>query len=403
MTDLELMRSLAADASSRIILLVLDGLGGLPIHDGGPTELEAANTPNLDRLAVEGTLGQIIPIMRGVTPGSGPAHLALLGYDPFHYSIGRGVLEACGVGIHVGEGDVAARGNFCTLDPDGRISDRRAGRLSSRTATALVEKLQSVSVPDVEIEIRHVREHRFVVVMRGKGLNDNIYDTDPQQDGVPPLAAVARAPEAQRAADRFNRWIASARNVLAQEEPANMLILRGFSRDPRLPEYSDVYKLRAACVAVYPMYKGVARLAGMDVQTLAGDGIHDECAALAVAWNDYDFFFMHVKSTDSRGEDGDFEGKVQAIEDVDDALPALLNLGPDVLLVTGDHSTPSRMRSHSWHPVPLLLWAPETHLPDHCVTFGERECARGGLGSFSATNLMPLAMAHAGRLAKHGA
>ncbi|MFQ5409027.1 MAG: 2,3-bisphosphoglycerate-independent phosphoglycerate mutase [Anaerolineales bacterium] len=403
MDNFDLIRTLARPGQSKIVLLVLDGLGGLPIEPGGPTELEAAHTPHLDRLATEGVLGQTIPIRPGITPGSGPAHLALFGYDPIQYDIGRGVLEAFGVGVEVGAHDVAARGNFCTVDGDGIITDRRAGRISSDRAQPLVEKLNAVTIPDVEIEVRHVKEYRFVVVMRGEGLAADIADTDPQRIGAPPLAATARHAAAERAAGLFNEWITAGRAVLADDHPANMFTLRGFSADPRLPQYEDVYKLHAACVAVYPMYKGVARLVGMDVQAFDGDAPADEFAAAARVWNDYDFFFTHIKPTDSRGEDGDFEGKVAVIEAVDAALPALLDLQPDVLIVTGDHSTPARLRSHSWHPVPLLVWAPATHRPDMSASFGEHVCAAGGLGTIAAADLMPLALAHAGRLAKYGA
>ena len=403
MANFEMMRQLAQQADTKIVLLVLDGLGGLPTVPSGPTELEAAHTPNLDRLATEGTLGQTIPVRPGVTPGSGPAHLSMFGYDPVHYDIGRGVLEAFGVGVQVGENDVAARGNFCTLDENGDISDRRASRIPNEIALPLVEKLQTIKVPGANIEVKHVKEYRFVVVMRGDGLVADIADTDPQQTGVPPHPARSRSEEAAHAAGLFNTWIAAAREVLTDEHPANMFTLRGFSSDPQLPKYDDVYALQAVCVAVYPMYKGVAKLVGMDVHNFAGDSPSAEFAALSSVWNDHDFFFVHIKPTDSRGEDGDFEGKRQIIESVDAALPELLDLRPDVLVVTGDHSTPARMRSHSWHPVPLLLWAPATHRPDKESTFGERECATGGLGTFPATELMPLALAHAGRLRKYGA
>ncbi|MBI4772338.1 MAG: 2,3-bisphosphoglycerate-independent phosphoglycerate mutase [Chloroflexi bacterium] len=403
MADFKLMRELTVTNHKKIVLLVMDGLGGLPVQPGGPTELEAARTPNMDRLAAEGCLGQTIPVAPGVAPGSGPAHLALFGYDPLQYEVGRGVLEAFGIGLPVGEHDVAARGNLCTVDAEGKISDRRAGRIPTEAAAPLVERLAGIRLPGVEIEARPVKEYRFAVVMRGEGLEAEVDDTDPQQLGAAPLPALARAPGSQRTAELYNRWIAEARRLLADQERANALTLRGFSGDPRLPKYAEVYKLRAACIAVYPMYKGVARLVGMEVQQFPGEGPADEVAALRACWNDYDFFFVHVKPTDSRGEDGDFEGKVKVIETVDAALPALLDLRPDVLVITGDHSTPARLRTHSWHPVPLLLWAPAAHRPDRCATFGERECAVGGLGTFAAADLMPLALAHAERLVKYGA
>jgi 2,3-bisphosphoglycerate-independent phosphoglycerate mutase len=403
MADFRLMRELAVEAKTKIVLLIMDGLGGLPMTPGGATELEAAHTPNLDLLAVAGTLGLSRPISAGVSPGSGPAHLALFGYDPIEYAIGRGVLEAFGIGVEVGEKDVAARGNFCTVDAQGLIVDRRAGRIASEVAAALVDKLKAVRVEGVACEVHAVKEHRFVLVLRGEGLSGAVDDTDPQVTGAAPLPARATAPGGERTAALVNQWILGAREVLAGQPHANALTLRGFSGDPNLPKYRDVYKLKAACVAVYPMYKGVAKLVGMDVQVFSGESPADEFAHLAKIWPDYDFFFVHVKPTDSRGEDGDFEAKARVIETVDQALPALLDLKPDVLIVTGDHSTPAKLRAHSWHAVPLLLYAPAMHLPDRSQNFGERECIQGGLGQFPATDIMQLALAHAGRLARYGA
>ena len=390
-------------SDKRIVLIILDGLGGLPIEPGGPTELEAASTPNMDRLASEGMLGQTIPIRPGISPGSGPAHLALFGYDPIHYEIGRGVLESTGVGLYVGPGDVAVRGNFCTLDADGNIIDRRAGRISNEVAAPLVERLKTISVPGVSTEVSMVKEYRFAVVMRGDGLHPDIDDTDPQRTGVPPLPATARTPESELTAELYNQWIAKAFEVLADEPKANGLTLRGFSTDPNLPSFQTSYGLNPVCISVYPMYRGVSRLVGMNIVDFPGDRPEDEFAAVAKVWDEHDFFFVHIKKTDSKGEDGDFEGKVKIIEGVDTALPILLDLKPDVLIITGDHSTPALMRSHSWHPVPFLLWAPATIRPDDQTEFGERSCARGSLGSFPALDTIPLALAHAERLVKYGA
>jgi 2,3-bisphosphoglycerate-independent phosphoglycerate mutase len=388
---------------SKIVLLVMDGLGGLPIQPGGPTELEAAATPLMDRLAAEGCLGQTVPIRPGITPGSGPAHLALFGYDPLQYEIGRGVLEAFGVGMLVSKGHVAARGNFCTLDAQGKISDRRASRIPTEEAIPVVELLKTVKVPGVEIEVRHVKEYRFAVVMRGEGLSPDVHDTDPQATGVTPLPARASSPAGERTAALFNQWINEAQKVIAGQPKANGLTLRGFATDPGLPTFQEAYNLKAACVAVYPMYRGVAKLVGMDVIEFEGEKAADEFAALARVWKDYDFFFVHIKKTDSMGEDGNFEGKAHVIESVDQALPALMALNPDVLMITGDHSTPSLLRSHSWHPVPFLLWAPASVRPDDQTRYGERACARGGLGTFPAVDAMPLALAHGLRLIKFGA
>jgi 2,3-bisphosphoglycerate-independent phosphoglycerate mutase len=403
MADFNLMRSLAQNAQTKIVLLVMDGVGGLPVEKDGPTELEAAQRPNMNRLAAEGCLGQMIPVGYGITPGSGPGHLSLFGYDPLRFDIGRGVLEAFGVGVHVGPDDVAARGNFCTVDSAGRITDRRAGRIPTEASSKLVENLAKMKLAGVEMEVRPVKEHRFVVVMRGPGLSACLTETDPQKTGVPPLTVKATEAKGRKTADLFNQWIAQAEKILADDHPANMLTLRGFSGDPRLPQFTDIYKVRPACVAVYPMYRGVAKLVGMQTVAFEGDAPEDEFRTVAKAWNDFDFFFVHVKSTDSRGEDGDFPAKVKVIEAVDSALPVLLACKPDVLLITADHSTPAKLKSHSWHPVPLLLWAPDTARPDAQTIFGERACASGGLGTFPTAEMMPLALAHAGRLAKYGA
>jgi 2,3-bisphosphoglycerate-independent phosphoglycerate mutase len=381
----------------------MDGLGGLPLDAGGPTELEAAQTPNMDRLASEGMLGLATPIRPGITPGSGPAHLALFGYDPLEYELGRGVLDSVGVGLEVERGDIAARGNFCTLDENGNISDRRAGRIPTEEALPLVERLKSVTVPGVAAEVRHVKEYRFAVVLRGEELSPEILDTDPQRTGVPPLPAMATSPKAEHTAELFNLWISKASQILSDQPKANGMTLRGFSTDPQLPSFMDSYGLKAAAISVYPMYKGVASLVGMQVIEFSGENPEDEFVAIQGAWDDFDFFFIHIKKTDSKGEDGDFEGKARIIEGVDQALPQLLNLRPDVLVITGDHSTPARLKTHSWHPVPFLMWAPATVRPDGQDSFGEQACTRGGLGNFSSLSTLPLALAHAGRLEKFGA
>jgi 2,3-bisphosphoglycerate-independent phosphoglycerate mutase len=305
--------------------------------------------------------------------------------------------------MKVASGDVAARGNLCSLDSAGRITDRRAGRIQSDLAAPLVERLQEIQLPGVTTEVRHVKEHRFALVVRGADLHADLEDTDPQAVGVAPLPVVARQSEAGSTAALFNRWTGEAGKILAGEKKANGLTLRGFSSDPRLPTMESVFGVRPACVAVYPMYRGVASLVGMQLLEVRGEAPEDEFAAVGAAWPDHDYFFVHIKKPDSRGEDGDFAGKVEAIEAVDRGLPALLDLKPDVLAITGDHSTPARLRSHSWHPVPLLLWAPLTIRPDAPTTFGETACAAGGLSTFPAKELMPLLLAHAGRLDKFGA
>ena len=397
------LKPLLNTEKTKIVLLVMDGLGGLPIEPGGQTELETAVTPVMDELAKNGTLGQIISIRNGITPGSGPAHLALFGYDPLVYDIGRGALEASGVGMALKKGDVAARGNFCSLDSTGKITDRRAGRISTPEALPIAEMLQEVRLPGVEIEVRHVKEYRFAVVMRGENLEPDIKDTDPQRTGVAPLSAQAVTKSSQKAADLFNQWIQRATEVIQDQPKANGLTLRGFATHPGLPTFEEVYALRAACIAVYPMYRGVSHLVGMQVIDFEGDTPEDEFSTLQRAWDDYDFFFVHIKKTDSKGEDGDFYGKAKIIEGVDKALPQLLDLNPDVLIITGDHSTPAKLKSHSWHPIPFLLHAPATVRPDSQNSFGERACDQGGLNTFSALETISLALAHARKLEKYGA
>lgn len=401
MNMLELVRELATETKTKIVLVVLDGLGGLPMTPDGPTELEAAQTPHLDALAARSICGLSTPIAPGITPGSGPGHLALFGYDPLQYEIGRGVLEALGIGFDLRPGDLAARGNFCTLDAQGLITDRRAGRIPTEVGARLCEKLRRIQLSGVETFVEPVQEYRFLLVLRGEGLYDGLTETDPQQTGKPPLPVRPLRPEAARAAELFNQWMAEARRVLADEYPANGCNLRGIAQDPGLPKMPEVYKLRCGAIATYPMYRGVAKLAGMDVLP-TGAEIEDEVETLKRHWADYDFIFFHVKKTDSRGEDGDFDAKVKVIEHFDKVLPDILALGPDVVIITGDHSTPAAWKAHSWHELPVLLWA-RNICPDGVTRFGERPCMAGGLGHIRHTDLMPLAMAHAGRLAKFGA
>lgn len=405
-TEHDMMKDLQ-QPGGKIVLLVMDGLGGLPMEPGGLTELEAANTPNLDRLAAEGSTGLSVPIRPGIEPGSGPAHLSLFSYDPVRYEIGRGVLEALGIGFPLTPNDLAARGNFATAAADGVIVDRRAGRISTEECIRLCEKLQAATgdaLPGYEVFVKPVKEHRFVLVIRGEGLGGQLTETDPLETGKKPLPVTDESgtPEGKRTAELVNQWVEKARAALADEPRANSLNLRGLAKDPGLPRFPDIYGMRAAAIAVYPMYRGVASLVGMEVIEFEGDRPEHEVDALARIWNDYDFFFIHVKKTDSYGEDGNFQAKVHEIEAVDAVIPRILELEPGALIVTGDHSTPARLRSHSWHPVPTLLWSP-TAMPDQVQRFGERACASGHLGVFHATTLLPQAMAHAGRLKRFGA
>ncbi|MEN6405706.1 MAG: 2,3-bisphosphoglycerate-independent phosphoglycerate mutase [Thermoguttaceae bacterium] len=397
----QLVRELKVTNDSKIVLLVADGLGGLPIEPGGPTELEAARTPNLDNLAKRGVQGLLYPVAPGITPGSGPGHLSLFGYDPIKHLIGRGALEATGVGFKLGPKDVAIRCNFCTLDAQGHITDRRAGRIPSEESAPLAISLRKVQIPGVEVFVEPVKEHRFVVVLRGEGLGGNVADTDPQKTGVPPLDPVAHDAASQRTAQVAKEFFRQSLKILAGQPKANGLTMRGFSAAPVISSYEDVYGLRAAAIAVYPMYKGLAQLVGMTVVGKPGS-LSEEIDVLEQAWNDYDFFFVHFKYTDSRGEDGNFAEKVRMVEQFDAIVPRVAALNPTVLIVTGDHSTPARLAGHSWHPVPTLL-AADTCRPDGLAAFGEKYAMCGGLGHFAGVNLMPLAMAHAGRLGKFGA
>ncbi len=397
----DLIRELRETNGSKIVLLVADGLGGLPLTPGGKTELETALTPNFDQAARDGVTGMSIPVLPGITPGSGPGHLGLFGYDPLEYRIGRGILEALGINFPVAATDVAIRGNFCTLGADGKITDRRAGRPTTDRCIEIVNKLRTIKIPDVEIFVEPVKEHRFVLVFRGEGLGGNVNDTDPQAVGVEPLPARGHDPASAKTATIANIFLDRAREVLAGEAPINGATLRGFATYPQISTFSNLYGLRSAAIAVYPMYKGLARLVGMDILD-AGQTVNDQVERLKASWNDYDFFFMHYKYTDSTGEDGNFPAKVQMIEKLDAVVPAIRALKPDVFIVTGDHSTPSKMLSHSWHPVPTLLVADNART-DEVTEFQERTCLRGGLGQFEAKHLMLLAMAHAGRLGKYGA
>ncbi len=400
MDQLTLMQRLSIPGTTKMVLFVMDGVGGLPGPDG-KTELEAAYTPNLDALAARGTTGLSTPARPGVTPGSGPGHVGLFGYDPVDWQIGRGVLEALGIDFDLGPDDLAARGNFATLDADGNILDRRAGRIPSEEGVRLVEKLRKIKLPGVEVFVEPVKEYRFVLVLRGKGLEDGLTETDPQKTGVPPMPVKATRPEAERSAELLNQWIAEARRLLADEPRANGLNLRGIAKVPPIPKMPDIYKMRLGAIATYPMYRGIARLVGMEVLP-TGETIESEVETLKAHWDAYDFFFFHVKKTDSYGEDGNFDGKVHVIEEADAALAKVLALEPDVIVVTGDHSTPWALKAHSWHEVPVLLWSRYVR-PDGVTAFGERPCMAGGLGHIRHFDLVPLMMAHAGRLTKYGA
>ena len=395
------LKPLLLQTDSKIIVLVMDGLGGLPREPGGPTELEAARTPNMDALAAGGMLGLSVPIAPGVTPGSGPAHLSLFGYDPLDFVIGRGPLEAMGIGFDLRDKDVAARGNFCTLDAQGNVTDRRAGRIKDEEGQRLCGILSQIRLPGVELFVRPVKEHRWALILRGEGLSGDLSETDPGVLGRPAAHAEAHTPAAQHTAKLVNEFVAQAGRLLAHEHPANMVLLRGFAKHPGFPTFDQVYGLKAGAVAVYPMYRGLASLLGMQLLD-TGPSIAEEFRAVADHWSEFNFFYIHIKKTDSMGEDGNFDGKVHVIEEADAALPVLTALKPEVLVITGDHSTPAAFQSHSWHPVPTLL-ASRWCRRESGTKFGESSCRTGTWGEFHATSIMPEALGHAGKLARFGA
>src|SRR5262245_42328127 len=388
-------------ADTKILLVVMDGLGGYADAEHG-TELEEASTPHLDRLAADGTTGLVEPVGPGITPGSGPGHLGLFGYDPERFELGRGALSAAGLDFELLARDVAARGNFATLAADGTVADRRAGRIPDAEAQAGVARLQAeVPVPGVEWFFRRERDHRVLVVLRVAGLDPRLTDTDPQRTGVPPAEAEAIDPDAKRTADLVAELDAQVRAALADQPKANVVLLRGFDTHRELPSFATRYGLNAAAVAIYPMYRGIARLLGMDVLGQPAD-LAEQLAVLRDTWNDYDYFFLHHKYTDSAGEDGDRVRKIAAIETLDAVVPELRALGADVIAVSGDHSTPSQLAAHSWHPVPALLWSRHCGRDD-VDQFGEKWCLRGGLGIRPTKDLMAFMLANAGRLQKYGA
>ena len=402
----DILEGLVLEGTSKIVLLVLDGVGDLPHPERDwRTPLEAARTPHLDTLAPGAALGRLLPVAPGITPGSGPGHLGLFGYDPAATLVGRGVLEALGAGMELKPGDVAARANFCTVNGGGVVTDRRAGRISSEVCARLVGKLsqEAARVEDVDVILQAGKGHRFVAVFRGPNLAGEVTDADPHREGrpIPASTALSPGPAAERTARLVNRFVEQTRQSLAKEHPANAALVRGLSARPRFPGYVERFKLKAVALAAYPMYRGVAQLAGMDVLPV-GDTPADAFAAARAQWDRYDFFFIHVKATDMAGEDGDFAAKVAAIEEVDRALPDLIGLKPDVLCVTGDHSTPVVVRGHSWHPVPALVlsaWAGADRAP----RFHEAAARMGSLGTVASKDLMPILLANAGRLDKFGA
>lgn len=401
MVPLEVLRALSAKTPTKIVLVVIDGLGGFPHPETGLTELETARIPNLDALAGRSVCGLIDPVGPGLTPGSGAGHLALFGYDPIRFDIGRGALSAFGLGFDLQANDVAARANFCTIDADGKVTDRRAGRISTEFNRELVSMLRQIRIPGVEVFAETESGHRALIVFRGPNLSDQLTDTDPLLVGFPIKEAQPLSPEAERTAGIVNAFWREALTVLAPHSPANGILLRGFAKRPSIPTYQQLYKLTPAAIAAYPMYRGVARLAGMEALP-TGATLEEQVKVLRDNWQNYDYFFLHVKYADTAGEDGDFARKVGVLEQVDALIPEITALKPEVLVVTGDHSTPAVLKNHTWHPVPFMLNSPWC-IPDRIAAFNERSVRGGGLGRFPAVEAMGLMMGYAQKLGRYGA
>jgi 2,3-bisphosphoglycerate-independent phosphoglycerate mutase len=400
--DFKFLQNLIVPAQTKIAMIIMDGLGGLPLEPGGKTELETAQKPNLDKLAAQSALGLSVPVAPGITVESGPGHLGLFGYDPIQYTIGRGVLEAVGVDFDLGPNDVAARGNYCSVDAAGVVTDRRAGRIPTETSREL-SKLLTTKIEDVEFFVETVKEHRAAIIIRGPGLGAAVTASDPQKNGLLPIPVCAIEPGSEKTARLVNQFVERARKILVSyipKQPANMILVRGFDKYPDLPLFPQLYGLRSAAIALNPTYRGIAKLVGMQVLPVEGARVVDEFAAMEKNWNDFDFFYLHIKNTDIAGEDGDFARKVSVIEEVDDLIPRLIALKPDVIIVSGDHSTPALLKGHSWHPVPTLVYGKYVRA-DGIAEFGEHACTRGSLGVLPAKDIMPIALANALRLAKY--
>jgi 2,3-bisphosphoglycerate-independent phosphoglycerate mutase len=403
-----LYSELTLKTQAKLALVVLDGLGDIATKaQGEMTPLEAACTPNLDALVAQGCAqGRMIPIAPGITPGSGPGHLGLFGYDPLEFQVGRGVIEALGLGLTLKPGDVCARANFATLDAKGIVTDRRAGRIPTATCEKLCAMLAAKvkKIGDTEVIIQAGKEHRFVVVFRGKGLEGPLTDADPNREGLPIPTVKPRDPKSagqKKVARLIADFYKAALPILAKEKPANGFLMRGIAHQPAIPLFEERYRLKPACLAVYPMYKGLAQLVGMKKiegpQTIA-----EQFERYLAEYDNYGFFFIHFKYTDKFGEDGNFEAKKKAIEEFDAALPILLQKKPDVLAITGDHSTPCAIKGHSWHPQPVLLHSAVSG-SDKLQRFTETGANQGSLGVFEAKYLIRLMQANAKMFDKFGA
>ena len=399
MIDLPYLNTITRNTDSKIIFLVIDGLGGYP-DKTGKSELEKAEIPNLDNLVKKSDCGLTIPVSHGITPGSGPGHLSLFGYDPVKYLLGRGVLETLGIDIDLKPNEIAARGNFCTVDNNGYITDRRANRIPTNISSNIVKELQNIKIPGIEFKIYSVKDHRFVLIMNGDKLSPEISETDPQMLGLKPLEVRPLSNDSNDTASVINKFLNEAKTIMSPRKTSNMILLRGFSKLPNLPNFNLNYKLNACAIAAYPMYKGLSKLLGMDVLN-TGETFDKEIETLKENFNKYNFFFLHYKPADAAGEDGDFDKKVKTLEDLDKVIPIIKNIGADVLVIAGDHSTPAILGSHSWHPVPLMIHT-NNSTNNNVKQFTEKDLIHGNLGTFHATKLMMLSLANAGKLNKYG-
>ncbi|MFM2295522.1 MAG: hypothetical protein RLZZ350_1935 [Verrucomicrobiota bacterium] len=403
----ELYSELTLKTSAKLALVVLDGLGDIATKEQNYlTPLEAAHTPNLDALAKNSAQGRMIPVAPGITPGSGPGHLALFGYDPIEFQVGRGVIEALGLGIELKSGDVCARANFATLDAKGIVTDRRAGRIPTETCEKLVAMLAAKikKIGDTQVIIKAGKEHRFVVVFRGQGLEGPLTDADPNREGfaIPTVKPRdAKNAKQKKMAKLITDFYKAALPIIAKQKPANGFLMRGIAHQPKIPLFETRYKMKPAAIAVYPMYKGLSQLVGM-VKIEGPQSIKEQFERYLADYDKYDFFFIHYKYTDKAGEDGNFAAKKKAIEDFDAALPILLKKKPDVIAITGDHSTPCSMKGHSWHPQPVLLHS-ATSGSDKLERFTDTGANSGSLGVFEAKFLMRLMQANAKAFDKYGA
>jgi len=397
---------LTLKSKAKLVLIVLDGLGDLATRQQNYlTPLEAATTPNLDKLAKDSAQGRMIPAAPGITPGSGPGHLGLFGYDPLEFQVGRGVIEALGLGVELKPGDVCARANFATLNENGIVTDRRAGRIATEICEKLCAKLAAKikKIGETEVIIKAGKEHRFVIVFRGRGLEGPLTDADPNREGFA-IPIVHPRDEKNAGQKKMAALIAdfykAALPVLGGEKPANGFLMRGIAHQPHIPLFEDRYKLKPACLAVYPMYKGLAQLVGM--KKIEAQTIQQQFELYLNEYDNFDFFFIHYKYTDKSGEDGDFDAKMKAIEYFDAALPIFLRKKPDVLAITGDHSTPVAAKGHSWHPQPVMLHSALSG-SDKLERFTETGANLGSLGIFKSKYLIRLMQANARMFDKFGA